>query len=77
VKKPAAHLGKFIDIYYEQFSELSDEPTITINNDNSCYEIPYCASYKDIKHEIKRIKADAAWLLKAAHYLENKFRGDL
>lgn len=59
-----------IDIYFEQFSERGDTPTIAVNNSNDCYEFHYAASKSDLKQELKRMRKDAQWLLKAADYLE-------
>lgn len=61
-----------VDIYFEQFSEPGDDPTITVHNSNDCYEFHHSAGYKEIKEEAKRMRKDAAWLLKAADYIEKK-----
>lgn len=70
--KPRNNDDMKIDIYYEQFSDPKDPPTVTVNNSNECYEFHHAASNSDIKQELKRMRRDDKWLLKAADYLEKR-----
>ena len=70
MRKPKNTDDMNIDIYFEQFSHPKDPPTVTVNNANDCYEFHHAANNSDLRQELKRMRKDAQWLLKAADYLE-------
>jgi hypothetical protein len=71
MKKPKDRQDMHIDVSYEQFSEEGDLPLINVRNTNDYYEFH---PNHDWEKEIKRMKADAEWLLKSAEYIEKSFK---
>lgn len=68
MKKPKDQIDMTIDVYYEQFAEPDDQPTVTVHFLDDVYQInpkyPHIA-----KQELKRMKAAYKWLGQAIKYV--------
>lgn len=71
MRRPKQSEDHRFDFYFEQFSEPQDKPHITVYVGENCYESPNAYDPGD---QIKTMRKDANWTLKAAAWLEKEYK---
>jgi len=70
VRRPKFDDDKFIDFYFEQFSEVGDKPLKTVHFYGEGY---YPVNAYDPGDQLKQMRSDAKWLLQCADYLQKEY----